>query len=156
MNENETIILAQRFKTIRKNVLGLTKEQLAEKFNVSVQFIGQIEKGKKPIPQKRAIALCDLSGCRLDYLLDINSPYMTDQDLMLHNSKMLCETITSTMPITLNTPYNYNFFEGSSNIEIEFDDKIRVEISKDLYISIINEIQDFIEFKFNKLRKEIN
>ena len=60
------------------------------------------------------------------------------------------------MPITLNTPYNYNFFEGSSNIEIEFEDKIRVEISKDLYISIINEIQDFIEFKFNKLRKEIN
>lgn len=52
MNENETIILAQRFKTIRKNVLGLTKEQLAEKFNVSVQFIGQIEKEKNLFPKR--------------------------------------------------------------------------------------------------------
>lgn len=147
MNKEETKILGKRFKEIRKNNLNLSREQLAEKFNVSPQFIQQIESGVKPIPKQKAIMLCELANCRLDYLINPSDSYATAFDAL----KAFNE---STKPIEIKTPYCYSYWHNSDTVEITYIDGYKKELSVNEFQILEKEIHEFIEFKFSKLRKD--
>ncbi len=54
---------------LRRKALGYTQEQLAEKINVSVQMISNLELGKKAIRPENIVKLCDTLEISADYLL---------------------------------------------------------------------------------------
>lgn len=54
---------------LRRKTLGYTQEQLAEKINVSVQMISNLELGKKAIRPENIVKLCDTLEISTDYLL---------------------------------------------------------------------------------------
>lgn len=48
---------------------GLTQEVLAEKANISVSFMGQIERGERKLSLETLVKIGDVLGVSLDYLL---------------------------------------------------------------------------------------
>ena len=69
-NENSSIvaIFGSNVKTYRKR-LKMTQEQLAEKMNVSIQMISNLERGNKAIKIENLIKLCEILGVSTDYIL---------------------------------------------------------------------------------------
>ena len=59
--------------SLRRKALGYTQEQLAEKINVSVQMISNLESGKKAIRPENIVKLCTALEISADYLLTGNS-----------------------------------------------------------------------------------
>ena len=53
----------------RRKVLSLTQEQLAEKMEVSVQMISNLELGKKAIRPENLVKICDILNVSADYIL---------------------------------------------------------------------------------------
>ncbi len=53
----------------RRKELGLTQEQLAERMEVSVQMISNLELGKKAIRPENLVKICDILGVSADYIL---------------------------------------------------------------------------------------
>ena len=53
----------------RRRELGLTQESLAEKMNVSVQMVSNLENGKKGIRPENLVKLCDALSVSTDYVL---------------------------------------------------------------------------------------
>lgn len=49
--------------------LGYTREQFAEKLDVSVSYLAELERGKTGISVKMLIKVCDLLGLSADYVL---------------------------------------------------------------------------------------
>lgn len=64
--------IGKRASTRRKS-LGYTQEQLAEKINVSVQMISNLESGKKAIRPENIVKLCSALEISTDYLLTGNN-----------------------------------------------------------------------------------
>ena len=64
----EKLTIGDRSKEIRKK-RGLTQEQLAEKLDISVQFVGQIERGLKLPSMPVFIKLVEILNVSSDYLL---------------------------------------------------------------------------------------
>ena len=64
----EKFTIGDRIKEIRKK-RGLTQEQLAEKLDISVQFVGQIERGLKLPSMPVFIKLVEILNVSSDYLL---------------------------------------------------------------------------------------
>lgn len=62
------IAMGERIRNYRE-LLGMTREQLAEKLDVSTKFIGDIEYGAKGISLKRFCTLAQILGVSADYLL---------------------------------------------------------------------------------------
>lgn len=56
----------------RRKTLGYTQEQLAEKINVSIQMISNLELGKKAIRPENIVKLCSALEISTDYLLTGN------------------------------------------------------------------------------------
>ena len=56
---------------IRRKVLELTQEGLAEKINVSTSFIGHIERGSRKLSVDTLYDLCKVLGVSADFLLGI-------------------------------------------------------------------------------------
>ena len=56
---------------IRRQVLELTQEGLAEKIGVSTSFIGHIERGSRKISVETLYALCKALDTSADFLLGI-------------------------------------------------------------------------------------
>ena len=54
---------------IRRKELGLTQEQLAEKIDVSVQMISNLELGKKAVRPENLVKLCTVLSVSADYIL---------------------------------------------------------------------------------------
>lgn len=75
--------LLEMGERIRKHreLLGMTREQLAEKLDVSPKFIGDIEYGAKGMSLKRFCTLSQLLGVSTDYLLLGNTM----------NRRLICE-----------------------------------------------------------------
>ena len=62
----------------KRKELGITQEQLAEKMDVSIQMISNLEKGKKAIRPENLIKLCENLGVSADYILrGVYSDYET-------------------------------------------------------------------------------
>jgi len=57
-----------RINTRRKE-LGLTQEELAERMEVSIQMISNVELGKKAIRPENLIKLCNALNTSADYIL---------------------------------------------------------------------------------------
>ena len=53
----------------RRKELGLTQEQLAERMEVSIQMISNLELGKKAIRPENLVKLCDVLNISADYIL---------------------------------------------------------------------------------------
>ena len=53
----------------RRDALGLTRESLAEKLDVSSQFMADIEYGNKGMSIKKLYRLCQILGVTADYVL---------------------------------------------------------------------------------------
>lgn len=60
-------LIGERIKQERLNK-RLTQEVLAEKANVSVSFLGQIERGERKLSLETFIKLAEALGVSLDYL----------------------------------------------------------------------------------------
>ena len=60
--------MGNRIKEIRKRN-GLTQEQLAERLDLSVEFVGQIERGLKLPSMQVFIRLVEVLNVSADYLL---------------------------------------------------------------------------------------
>lgn len=54
---------------VRRRELGVTQEVLAERMEVSVQMISNLELGKKAIRPENLIKLCDALNISADYVL---------------------------------------------------------------------------------------
>lgn len=53
----------------KRKALGITQEDLAEKLDVSVQFISYIERGQKGVGLENLVKLSQLLNTSCDYLL---------------------------------------------------------------------------------------
>ena len=62
------LTMGDRIREVRKRK-DLTQEQLAEKLDVSVEFVGQIERGQKLPSMQVFIKLIDVLNVSADYLL---------------------------------------------------------------------------------------
>lgn len=55
--------------------MGYTREQFAEKLDVSVSYMAEVERGRTGVSVKMLIKICDLLGLSADYIL-----FGTDRD----------------------------------------------------------------------------
>ena len=69
--------------------MGYTREQFAEKLDVSVSYMAEVERGRTGISVKMLIKICDLLGLSADYILFGTD---RDNDTMLLDKDMICET----------------------------------------------------------------
>ena len=53
----------------RRKALGLTQEQVAEKIDVSIQMISNLELGRKAIRPENMVKICTALNVSADYLL---------------------------------------------------------------------------------------
>ena len=49
--------------------MGYTREQFAEKLDVSVSYMAEVERGRTGVSVKMLIKICDLLGLSADYIL---------------------------------------------------------------------------------------
>lgn len=70
----EVIVLHTRIRKARED-MGYTREQFAEKLDVSVSYMAEVERGRTGVSVKMLIKICDLLGLSADYIL-----FGTDRD----------------------------------------------------------------------------
>ena len=58
----------QRIRKARED-LGYTREQFAEKLNVSVSYLAELERGRTGISVKLLIKVCNVLGLSADYVI---------------------------------------------------------------------------------------
>ena len=68
MSNTDLKDIGKRIQQKRKQS-GLTQEQLAEKMNVSVQMISNLERGNKAVRIENLINLCQILSVSTDYIL---------------------------------------------------------------------------------------
>ena len=68
MQNGLLVEMGQRI-SFRRKMLGLTQEQLAERIDVSVQMISNLELGKKAIRPENLINVCRALNVSSDYIL---------------------------------------------------------------------------------------
>ncbi len=70
---SDKVLLQEMGKRIfmRRKSLGLTQEQVAERMNVSMQMISNLELGNKAIRPENLKRLCEVLRVSADYLLGI-------------------------------------------------------------------------------------
>ena len=76
MLNQKLIEIGNRISKKRKQ-LNLTQEVLAEKMNVSVQMISNLERGNKSIKIENLLKLCEILNVSTDYIL---KGELTDSD----------------------------------------------------------------------------
>ena len=57
-----------RIRKAREN-MGYTKEQFAEKLDVSVSYLAELERGRTGISVKMLVKVCNVLGLSADYVL---------------------------------------------------------------------------------------
>ncbi|MBR5323057.1 MAG: helix-turn-helix transcriptional regulator [Clostridia bacterium] len=71
MLQIDLVAIGKRISTERKRN-NITQEQLAEKMNVSIQMISNLERGKKAIKINNLLYLSQILGVSTDYILTGN------------------------------------------------------------------------------------
>ncbi|MBQ9908091.1 MAG: helix-turn-helix transcriptional regulator [Oscillospiraceae bacterium] len=61
-------LVGQKIKE-KRNKLGMTQEQLAERCEISVSYIAHIERGTKSLSLETAVKISNTLGISLDYLI---------------------------------------------------------------------------------------
>lgn len=62
------MILYARIRKARED-LGYTREQIAEKLDVSVSYMAEVERGRTGISVKMLVKICEVLGLSADYVL---------------------------------------------------------------------------------------
>lgn len=90
MQMEENMFLKEMGKrvSIRRKSLDLTQEALAEKMNVSIQMISNLELGKKAIRPENLAKLCGILDISADYLLTGTKNY-NSADTLTHKIRYL-------------------------------------------------------------------
>lgn len=85
--QNTDLCLAEIGRRVaqRRKELGLTQEALAEKANVTTQFVSYAEAGKRAMRPENLKKISDALGVSADYLLTGD---VTDKDLLLLSRKL--------------------------------------------------------------------
>ena len=78
--EQMKIALARRVKSLRKG-MALTQEQLAEKASVSIQHVGEIERGKGNPTLASLYQLAQALGVTVQELLDVDADTPDEHEL---------------------------------------------------------------------------
>lgn len=96
--------MGKRVSTRRKS-LSLTQEALAEKMNVSIQMISNLELGKKAIRPENLAKLCGILNISADYLLtgtkvNNSADTLTDKIRLLPDDKI--DLVNSIVDLCLN------------------------------------------------------
>lgn len=86
MSENE-LLLQQMGKRIieRRKKLGLTQEALAEKGDMTTQFVSYAESGKRAMRPENLLKISSALGVSADYIL---TGEIVDKDYLLLSDKM--------------------------------------------------------------------
>lgn len=84
MSPDELKDIGYRISTRRKQ-LNYTQEQIAEKMDVSIQMVSNLERGNKAIKIENLIKLCTILDVSSDYILTGNH---TDGDLDILSKKL--------------------------------------------------------------------
>ena len=86
MSSNELILeeIGQRIVERRKS-LGLTQEALAEKGDVTTQFVSYAEAGKRAMRPENLLKISSALGVSADYIL---TGEIIDKDLLILSEKM--------------------------------------------------------------------
>ncbi len=72
----------------RRKALGLTQEQVAEKMDVSIQMISNLELGRKAIRPENLIKICGVLNVSSDYLLLGHNSWEEDVELAQKIAKL--------------------------------------------------------------------
>lgn len=83
-NENWLRVIGQRI-TGRRKQLGWTQEELAEKGDLTPQFVSYAESGKRAMRPENLLKISTTLGVSADYLL---TGEIVDKDLLLLSEKM--------------------------------------------------------------------
>lgn len=67
--DEQWIAVGERISKLRKN-LGLTQEKLAEQADISIQFLVQIEHGKRTMKIGTLRKLCSVLSVSADYIIN--------------------------------------------------------------------------------------
>ncbi len=84
MDERGMVEVGQRILERRKS-LGLTQEALAEKADVTTQFVSYAESGKRAMRPENLLKLSTALGVSTDYLL---TGEVVDKDLLILSDKL--------------------------------------------------------------------
>lgn len=71
-------LLGQRIRQ-QRNSLHISQAELAERIDVSTNFIGQIERGDRKPSLETLVSLCNAMGVSMDYILSDNIDRTEDQ-----------------------------------------------------------------------------
>ena len=82
----------------RRKKLGLTQEALAEKGDITTQFVSYAESGKRAMRPENLMKICSALGVSADYLLTGD---IVDKDLLLLSNK-LCQLSPSQLRLIEN------------------------------------------------------
>ena len=103
MNDINYVEIGNKIKQKRKS-LGYSQEDLAEMCNISVSYIGHIERGSKKMSIPIAVSIAHALHLRLDYLFldaanDENEVLLSVNSLLKQGSKNQIETLLKTIKI---------------------------------------------------------
>ena len=74
----------------RRKLMGLTQEQLAEKMDVSIQMVSNLERGVKAIKIDNLVRLCQILDVTADYILT-GKVLFSDTDTLSRQIKRLSD-----------------------------------------------------------------
>lgn len=83
-NEKWLLVVGQRIAS-RRRKLGWTQEELAEKGNLTPQFVSYAESGKRAMRPENLLKISSALGVSADYLL---TGEIIDKDLLLLSEKL--------------------------------------------------------------------
>lgn len=92
-NNNLLADMGKRLSSQRKQ-LGMTQEQLAEKMDVSIQMISNMELGKKAIRPENLAKVCEILGISSDYVLTGEIYSMEESEILSKAKKLSPQDLT--------------------------------------------------------------
>lgn len=99
MTPNELKAIGERISARRKQ-LGFTQEQIAEKMDVSIQMVSNLERGNKAIKIENLIKISKILKVSTDYIL-LGSHNENDLDTVAGNLARLSQTDYKMMEILI-------------------------------------------------------
>ena len=112
-NTLDLYAIGQRITELREKK-SVTQEKLSEMIGVSRQAVSQWENGAKELSLSNAVALCDVLGCDLLYLINGD-----DSDGYMSREKEIAGKVTSLSPDALENLINFSTIDGF--LELNYD-----------------------------------
>lgn len=82
--------------------LNLTQEQLSEKLDISISYLGRIERGERNIPLDTLVRLANILNVSIDYLLKDSKPKNNNNVLTCEINQLISQLSNSEKTVILN------------------------------------------------------